>query len=128
MKTKLLALATGLMLSAFAATAAGAFEFKPYDATAQDAIAAGKPVIVHVFAPWCLQCRAQETILGRLATDASYDGISFYRVDYDKQKDVVTGLDVPRSTLIAFNGGTEVAKMSWDTSTKSVQGVLDAAK
>jgi thiol-disulfide isomerase/thioredoxin len=89
------------------------------------AIASGKPVVIHVYAPWCLQCRAQETILKRLSTDATYDGIAFFRVDHDKQKDVVEALDVPRSTLIAYKGGSEVTRMSWGTSTASVVGVLD---
>lgn len=122
-------LATGAMLAVASLSAAQAFEFKAYDAsTVNAAIASGKPVVVHVFAPWCLQCRAQETILKRLSTDASYDGINFYRVDYDKQKDVVKVLGTPRSTLISFNGGAEVAKMSWGTSTQAVVSVLDAAR
>jgi thioredoxin 1 len=128
MKKLLSLLGTGAML-AVASVPAHAFEFKAYDAsTVEAAIASGKPVVVHVFAPWCLQCRAQETILGRLSTESSYEGVSFYRVDYDKQKDVVKALGTPRSTLIAFSGGAEVAKMSWGTSTQSVVGVLDAAR
>jgi len=122
-------LATSAMLAFAAVPAANAFEFKAYDAgTVNAAIAAGQPVVIHVYAPWCLQCRAQETILERLSTDKSYDGVSFYRVDYDKQKDAVKALDTPRSTLIAYNGGAEVAKMSWGTSAQSVLSVLDAAK
>ena len=123
------AIATTAFLAVATIPAANAFEIKAYDAATVDAaIASGEPVVVHVFAPWCLQCRAQETILNRLSTDASYDGISVYRVDYDNQKDVVTALGTPRSTLIAFNGGAEVAKMSWGTSTQAVASVLDAAK
>ena len=122
-------LATVLALSLAALQPIGAFEFKPYDvATVNAAIASGHPVVVHVFAPWCLQCRAQETILSRLSKDPSYDGIRFYRVDYDNQKEIVKALGTPRSTLIAFNGGAEVAKMSWGTSTASVLGVLDTVK
>ena len=123
------AIATTALLAVATIPPANAFEFKAYDAATVDAaIASGRPVVVHVFAPWCLQCRAQETILKRLSTDTSYDGISFYRVDYDNQKDVVKALGTPRSTLIAFNGGAEIAKMSWGTSTQSVVSVLDAAK
>lgn len=122
-------LAMSVVLAFAAVPAADAFEFKAYDAaTVQKAIASGRPVVVHVFAPWCLQCRAQEAILGRLSSNAGYDGISFYRVDYDKQKDVVKALGTPRSTLIAYEGGAEVARMSWGTSTQSVVNVLDAVK
>lgn len=123
------AIATTALLAVATVPAVNAFEFKAYDAATVDAaIASGRPVVVHVFAPWCLQCRAQETILERLSTDSGYDGISFYRVDYDNQKDVVKALGTPRSTLIAYNGGVEIAKMSWGTSTQAVVSVLDAAK
>jgi thioredoxin 1 len=104
---------------------AGAFEFKAYDQVAVDkAIASGKPVVVHVFAPWCLQCRAQEAILNRLSSDTAYDGASFFRVDYDNQKDVVKALNVPRSTLITYKGGAEVERKSWGTSQQWVVDVL----
>ena len=48
-------------------------------------------------------------------------------MDYDKQKDVVAKLDCPRATLIAYKGGKEVDRMSWDTSRDAVIGVLKAA-
>ena len=52
------------------AVPARAFEFQPYDAAAaQKAIASGKPVVVHVYAPWCLQCHAQASILDSLKRD-----------------------------------------------------------
>ena len=64
-------------------------------------------MVIHVFAPWCLQCRAQEAVLKKLSSDKKFDGISFFKVDYDAQKNVVSALDVPRSTLIAYKGGKE---------------------
>ena len=110
------------------AVPARAFEFKPYDpAAVEKAIASGKPVIVHVRAWWCLQCHAQAAILDSLKNDPAYDGASFFLVDYDKQKDVVAKLDCPRATLIAYKGGKEVKRMSWDTSRDAVIGVLKAA-
>ena len=129
MKKLMAALGVGLMMAVTAVASAGAFEFKPYDAAAvQKVIASGKPVVVHVFAPWCLQCRAQQSILEKLSSDKSYDGIAFFRVAYDDQKDVVKSLGVPRSTLIGYKGGHEVAKMSWGTNTKSVLSVLDVVR
>ena len=110
------------------AVPARAFEFKPYDpAAVEKAIASGKPVIVHVRAWWCLQCHAQAAILDSLKNDPAYDRVSFFLVDYDKQKDVVAKLDCPRATLIAYKGGKEVKRMSWDTSRDAVIGVLKAA-
>jgi thioredoxin 1 len=114
--------------SAALAVPARAFEVQPYDpAAAQKAIASGKPVIVHVRAWWCLQCHAQTSILDRLKKDPAYDGVSVFRVDYDKQKDIVAKLDSPRATLIAYKGGKEVNRMSWETSQEAVLKVLKAA-
>ncbi len=107
---------------------ARAFEFQPYDpAAVEKAIASGKPVIVLVRAWWCLQGHAQASILDSLKSDPAYDGMSFFLVDYDKQKDVVSKLNCPRATLIAYNGGKEVKRMSWETSRDAVIGVLKAA-
>ena len=107
---------------------ARAFTFQPYGAEAVNAaIKSGKPVIVHVYASWCLQCHAQRSILTGLEADKKYDGISFFRVDYDGQKDVVVALACPRSTLIAYKGGKEVARMSWGVMQDDVVKVLQAA-
>ena len=114
--------------SAAFAIPARAFELQPYEpAAVQKAIASGKPVVVHVAAWWCLQCHAQTTILDSLKKDAAYDGVSVFRVDYDKQKDVVGKLDCPRATLIAYKGGKEVARMSWEMSQDAVVKILKAA-
>lgn len=105
-----------------------AFTFQQYQAAAvEKAIKSGKSVVVHVYAPWCLQCHAQSSILSGLESDHKYDGISFFRVDYDGQKDVVARLACPRSTLIAYRGGKEVARMSWGVMAEDVTKVLQAA-
>ena len=50
-----------------APSAALAFEVSPYDpAKAKAAIAAGKSVVIHVYADWCPQCHAQKAILSGL--------------------------------------------------------------
>jgi len=118
-----------LALGAAALSApAAAFEIQSYDeAVAQRAIASGRPVIVHVYAPWCLQCHIQASILDGLKTDPAYDKAQFFRVDYDNQKDVVAKLDCPRSTVIAYKGGKEVKRMSWGVTQDSVVDVLKAA-
>ena len=113
---------------AFGASPAPAFEIQPYDPVAAEiAIASGKPVIIHVYASWCLQCHAQASILDGLKAEKTYDREQFFRVDYDGQKDVVEKLGCPRSTVIAYKGGKEVARMSWGMSKDSVVKVLDAA-
>ena len=122
------AMLTALPALALLAGRADAFEFQPYDPAAVDkAIASGKPVVVHVYAPWCLQCHMQKSILEGLATDKKYDGIAFFRVDYDNQKDIVAKFDCPRSTVIAFKGGKELGRMSWGMTQASVTDVLNKA-
>ena len=126
----LAAIAATLPAIALAASIAPAFALtdQPYDAAAvKKAIASGKPVAIHVNASWCLQCRAQSSILGRLAKDGRYPDLAVFTIDYDKQKDVVKALGVPRSTFIVYRGGKETGRMSWGVTEASVTDVLDKA-
>ena len=118
-----------LMLAALVLAApAQALEIKPYDAAqAKAAIASGKPVILHVYAPWCLQCHAQESILDGLKSAEAYKSLTVYRVDYDNQKDVVDALKCSRATVIGYKGGKEIKRMSWGMTQDSVEEVLKAA-
>jgi len=107
---------------------AHAVELQPYEASeVQKAIKSGAPVVVHVYAPWCLQCRAQASILSDLKPDAGLNKTRFFRVSYDQQKDVVSSLNCPRSTVIAYKNGKEVGRMSWGTSKDDVMSVLNSA-
>ncbi|MEW6254595.1 MAG: thioredoxin family protein [Pseudomonadota bacterium] len=120
--------ALGLLLAAGAAPSRAAAAFQPYSADAfAKATKAGGPVFVHVYAPWCLQCRAQENILSQLMTEPKFAGATFFRVSYDGQKDVVDALKVPRSTLIAYKGARETGRMSWGVTQADVLKVLDSA-
>eukprot|EP01037_Dinobryon_pediforme_P013353 gene13353-13468_t len=131
MLSRRLFLSSGLGLIAGSASLvmpAQAIELAPYVASdVEKLIKSGKSVVVHVYAPWCLQCHAQASILGSLPQDTKYAKVSFFRVAYDDQKDIVAKLGCPRSTVIAYKGGKEVARMSWATDEKSVVQILDAA-
>jgi thioredoxin len=107
---------------------AHAVEPQPYEVSeVQKAIKSGMPVVVHVYAPWCLQCRAQASILSDLPPEGRVSKVKFFRVAYDQQMDVVSSLNCPRSTVIAYRNGKEVARMSWGTSKDDVMSVLNAA-
>lgn len=108
--------------------AARAIEFQPYEASVvEKAIHAGEPVVVHVYASWCPVCRAQKTALAALVDDKKLDGVKFFRLDYDGQADIVSALHAPRSTLIVFKGGKEVARMTGGTSQEDVLKAIQAA-
>jgi thioredoxin-like negative regulator of GroEL len=110
------------VVAAIAVTApADALQTRAYSAGGvKTAIASGKEVVVHVYAPWCLQCRAQASSLSSISSA----GVTVVRVDHDGQADVVKALGVSRSTIIAYKGGKEVGRMSWGTSEASVRDVL----
>lgn len=119
---------SAIIMLAAATVPARAADFQPYDpAAVGKAVASGRPVVVHVYAPWCLQCHVQASYLDGLKDDPAFRGVAFFRVDYDHQKEVVAKLDCPRSTLIAYKGGKEVARMSWGVTRDTVVEVLKAA-
>ena len=101
-------------MATLVATGARAFDVQPYEKAAADAaIAAGKPVVLEVYASWCPVCQSQATSVEAMKNKPEFKDISFFRVDSDAQKDVVKALKSPRATLIVFRGGKEIARESW---------------
>lgn len=94
---------------------AGAHAEQPFTADAFAAAQkAGKGVIVHVYAPWCPTCRAQEPILHKL--EADHPTVEAFRVDFDGQKDAVRALKATsQSTIIVFKGEKEVGRSVGET-------------
>ena len=112
-------------LTALAATGARAFEIQPYkNAAAQSAIASGKPVVLEVYASWCPICHAQASAIDAIKNKPEFKDITFFRVDYDAQKDVARKLKSPRATLIVYRGGKEVARESWGATNEDVTKIL----
>lgn len=109
--------------------AAAAFESKTYDAAKfKAAQAAGKPVVVDVFAPWCSTCKAQHKVLDTLKDKPDYAKLIIFQVDFDKQADAVKGFGVTKqSTLIAFNGAKETARATGTTDHAGIEKILAAA-
>ena len=111
------------------ATAAFAFEAKPYDeASFKAGQAAGKHTVVHVTAPWCPTCKAQEKVIDGLAQKPDFKDVTLFKVDYDSQKDALKAFKVnTQSTLIAFNGATETGRVVGDTTAAALAGVFSAS-
>lgn len=110
----------GAAVPALAATEA-AFTRQAFAASEQ----AGKPILVHIEASWCPTCARQRPILARLAADPKYRDLVIYKVDFDRQKDVVRAFGARmQSTLIAFHGKTEEGRSVGDTDPASIAALV----
>lgn len=96
--------------------------------TAADFAAAqkgGKPIVVHIYAPWCPTCRAQEPILHKLESDPK---ITAFRVDFDSQKNVVRSLNATnQSTIIVFKGEKEIGRSVGETDPQAIGALVNKA-
>jgi len=115
--------AATLFLSASAASFA--LDIKPYSAQALSAEQqAGKPVTLHFHADWCPTCRAQDKVLQQWKGDASVPG-TLLVVDYDNEKELKKQLGVrTQSTLIAYHGSVEKARLAGETGADKLRAVL----
>jgi thioredoxin-like negative regulator of GroEL len=116
-----------LLLGVLAAsTPAVALEQVAFDVMSfKAALRAGKPVVVHISAPWCPTCWAQHLVIDTLAIAPEYDSITIYQVDFDGQKDVVRSFRATQqSTLIAFHGAREMGRTVGDASVEGISALL----
>jgi thioredoxin 1 len=117
------------LLSAFVLMAATVAQAEPYTQEAFDRLLSeGKSTLVAVHADWCPTCKRQAPIIDTLLKQPSYRAITLLKVDFDKQKDVVKSLRVPRqSALIVYKNGKEVGRSLGDTSRVGIENLLKRA-
>ena len=48
--------------------------------------AAGKPILLHITAPWCPTCKAQKPILSKLEGTAKFKDMVVLDIDFDTSK------------------------------------------
>ncbi|OJX81255.1 thioredoxin family protein [Magnetospirillum sp. 64-120] len=120
MKRFLLAVAAILpLLAALPAQAYEAFSQTAFT-KAQDK---GDKILLHVHAPWCPTCRAQEP--GVALLEKQRPEVKVFRVDFDSQKDVLRVLKVSsQSTLIAFDGKAETGRLVGVTDGAAIAGLV----
>ena len=86
---------------------------------------AGGPILVDVAASWCPTCRAQAPILDQLVSEPKFKNLQVFVLDFDSQKDALRMFGVQQqSTLIVFNGATEVGRSVGDTGKASIEALL----
>jgi thiol-disulfide isomerase/thioredoxin len=119
-------LASLAFLASLGAAAAAEKPFTPEAFAA--AQGAGKPIVVHVYAPWCPTCQAQEPIVQKLESDPKFAGVEAFRVDFDSQKEALKALKANRqSTIIVFKGEREVGRSVGETGAKPIADLFNKA-
>jgi thiol:disulfide interchange protein len=93
-----------------------------------EAQAEGKTILVDVTADWCPTCKAQHPILNELTEEERMKDVLFVRVDFDQQKDFLKAHKIPRqSTILIFNGNTEVDRSIAETNRDRLRNFVFAA-
>jgi thioredoxin-like negative regulator of GroEL len=117
------ALWIALMSLSLATFAAGTQTFdRPGFEAAQKA---GRPIVVHVRAGWCVECAEQTKVLARLMPQPQYKNLAVFYVDYDTEKEVRRSFGAREtSTLIAFKGSRETARLVGNTDPESIDALL----
>ena len=120
-----LALGAALALSPLAS----AMSPQSYDAKAFAAAqAAGKPILLHITAPWCPTCKAQTPILSKLEAEPNFKDMVVLNIDFDSKKDLLRQFNVrSQSTLVVFKGKQEVGRSVGDTDAASIEALLKKA-
>lgn len=113
-----------LGLSILLSAALTAQAAQPFSANAfAEAQAAGKTILIDVWASWCPTCRRQGPILESVERERP-DLVS-YRIDFDNAKDLLKRFRVQsQSTLIVFKGSKEIGRSTGDTNADSIRAMV----
>jgi thioredoxin 1 len=119
----------GVVMLAMAVTHAVAADRLVYDARAyQEALDAGKPILVHVTASWCPQCKLQKPIVAELAERPEFKDLTIFDVDFDTRKDALRYLHVQKqSTLVIYKGRAEIDRAVGITRREAIEALMRKA-
>ncbi|RDI97477.1 thioredoxin [Dyella solisilvae] len=127
MNTNIFGVAIGALLLALAVRAHA--DEAPYNATQyQQAMAAGKPVVVYLHADWCPICRAQKPIVDRLSREPKFKAVTIFVADFDTETALERSLKVTQqSTFVVFRQGHEVTRSTGQTAEPEIRATLEQA-
>ncbi len=92
------------------------------------AVAAGKPVVVYLHADWCPTCRAQQPIVDKLSKEPQLKDVTIFVADFDKETALEKALKVnQQSTFVVFKQGHEVTRSTGQTQEKAIRATLEQA-
>ena len=103
----------------------GAVARQPFDAKAfEQAQAAGKTVLIDVYASWCPVCKKQQPTISRLEKEKP--GLIVYEVNFDSDKNALKKFGVQsQSTLIVFKGAKEVGRSTGESDPARIQVLIE---
>jgi thiol-disulfide isomerase/thioredoxin len=111
-----------LALSAFA----GETPFSQADF--DQALRAGKPVVVDFAADWCPTCRAQKPLISAILQQPEMASLTVFVANFDTETALKKALKVStQSTLVVFKGGKEVARSTGQTQADQLQVLMSKA-
>lgn len=104
--------------------------FTAYSPAAFDkALKSAEPTIVHIHAPWCSVCKAQEGAFSKLTTsDPVFKTAQLVRVDFDTDKAFLKEHRVTnQSVIIVFRNGKEVTRLAGESNPDRIKAAVSAA-
>jgi thioredoxin 1 len=93
-----------------------------------EAVKAGRPILIHVTAEWCPICHRQKPIVSDLLSKPEFKAIRKFEVDFDTRKDVLARFRVQtQATMIVFKGGEEIDRLAGQSDPAAIEALLREA-
>lgn len=91
-----------------------------------DAQAQGRHILVEIRATWCATCELQSEALDKLEKKPAFRDLVVFTIDFDRDREMVDRLKVTvPSTLILFEGRTEIARLTGQTDPKEIEAFFE---